>query len=117
MQKKVCPYDFEEKSPTLFDTEERLKNVSSSFENEPSSFAKSLKPVGQKVLYTKKESFLKLLEIQELALSISPKPDFTAALRAEELKGKLFGLYQDKKSEDQLTEMLKFSPKAVVEWV
>ncbi len=116
MQKKVCPYDFEEKSPTLFNTDEQLKNVSS-FENERSSFAKSLKPVGQKILYTKKESFLKLLEIQELALSISPKPDFTAALRAEELKGKLFGLYQDKKSEDQLTEMLKFSPKAVVEWI
>ena len=117
MQKKVCLCAVEDKIIPPFEKEEKTQNVvSSSFENELSSFEKRLKPGAQKVLYTKKESFLKLVEIQELALSQSPKPDFTAALRSEELKGKLFGLYQDKKSDDA-TETLKFSPKAVVEWV
>ena len=115
MQKKVCLCDFEETVPQLLEKKE-TQDVSSNFEKELSSLEKSLKPLAQKILYTKKESFLKLVEIQELALSQSPKPDFTAALRSEELKGKLFGLYQDKKSDDA-TETLKFSPKAVVEWV
>lgn len=50
--------------------------------------------------YSTIESFLKLCDIQETALSLAPKPDFTAALKSEELKGKLYGLYNDKKGAD-----------------
>ena len=49
-----------------------------------------------KSLYSVKDSFEKLTQIQDMALN--PKlnhgtPNFTAALKAEELKGKLAGLY------------------------
>ena len=58
--------------------------------------------------YTLDDSFHTLCAIQETALSLTPKPDFSAALKAEELKGKLFGLYNDKKEKlyDSLPQML-----------
>ncbi len=66
--------------------------------------------------YSKQSSFLMLSKIQEMALDQTPKPDFTAALRAEELKGKLFHLYQEKKEEKQsLTTLL--TPKALVTFI
>ncbi len=49
--------------------------------------------------YSVRDSFLKLCHIQETALALEPKPDFTAALKSEELKGKLCGLYPDKKKQ------------------
>ncbi len=66
--------------------------------------------------YTTTDSFLKLCEIQEMALNQLPKPDFTAALRSEELKGKLFSLYSDKKEKEseKLTDTL---PQILVEFI
>ena len=49
--------------------------------------------------YSVRDSFLKLCTIQETALAQEPKPDFTAALKSEELKGKLCGLYPNKKKD------------------
>ena len=49
-----------------------------------------------KFLYSVKDSFNKLTEIQDMALNPELNhgtPNFTAALKAEELKGKLAGLY------------------------
>lgn len=65
--------------------------------------------------YSKQSSFLMLSKIQEMALEQAPKPDFTAALRAEELKGKLFHLYQEKKDEKQIATVL--TPKALVSFI
>ena len=62
--------------------------------------------------YTLNDSFQNLCAIQQTALSLSPKPDFSAALKAEELKGKLFGLYGDKK--EKTAESL---PKVLVEFI
>lgn len=93
-----------------------LATTPSLFDNDP--LTSHLKPITTKITYTKKDSFLKLQEIQELALSMEPKPDFTAALRSEELKGKLFGLYQDKKdSSETKKETLRMSPTALVQWI
>ena len=66
--------------------------------------------------YSKQSSFLMLSKIQEMALDQTPKPDFTAALRAEELKGKLFHLYQEKK-EDAKTIATVLTPKALVSFI
>lgn len=116
MSKKDGFYEGEEKIPPFLRAKEREQPFLFDEIKEELSLEKSLKPVAQKLSYTKKESFLKLLEIQELALSMEPKPDFTAALRSEELKGKLFGLYQDKKSQDPPSEVQVF-PTALVKWV
>lgn len=106
----------EEKAPQEVPLPLPLSATTPSFlKNEP-SLVQHLKPITQKITYTKKESFLKLQEIQELALSMEPKPDFTAALRSEELKGKLFGLYQDKKSPTEPNEQMKLQT-ALVQWV
>lgn len=67
--------------------------------------------------YSKEESFKKLMEIQELALSMEPKPDFTAALRSEELKGKLFALYDKKEDRPSASETLTLTPSALVTFV
>ena len=53
------------------------------------------------VKYSKQESFENLETVQELALTRKGKddelnPDISVFLKAEELKGKLFGLYSDK---------------------
>ena len=55
------------------------------------------KGIEKELVYSALESFNKLKEIQELALANGVKPDLTNALKAEELKGKLAGLYVDKK--------------------
>lgn len=66
--------------------------------------------VEEKICYTAKQSFDKLNEIQKKALEMKKKvfikdmdfpleeetPDLKSAIRAEELKGKLNGLYVDK---------------------
>ena len=67
--------------------------------------------------YKKEDSFSKLVEIQTMALALEPKPDFGSALRAEELKGKLFSLYTDKKDELKETSLLKLTPTALVSFV
>ncbi len=67
-----------------------------------------------KASYTVSESFFKLCEIQEMALTQSPKPDFTAALRSEELKGKLFSLYSEKKDPEKSLGTL---PQVLVEFI
>ncbi len=110
----------EEKAPQVVPLPFPLSATTPSlFENtslEAPPLVQHLKPISQKITYSKKESFLKLQEIQELALSMEPKPDFTAALRSEELKGKLFGLYQDKKSPTEPNEQMKLQT-ALVQWV
>ena len=55
----------------------------------------------EKVKYSKQQSFENLETVQELALSRKGKddeinPDISVFLKAEELKGKLYGLYSDK---------------------
>ncbi len=65
-------------------------------------------------MYTVADSFKKLCEVQEMALEITPKPDFTAVLRCEELKGKLFGLYSDKKDKEISNQV---PPKMLVEFI
>ena len=55
------------------------------------------KNIEKELVYSALESFSKLKEIQELALANGVKPDLTNALKAEELKGKLAGLYVEKK--------------------
>ena len=67
------------------------------------------------ITYTTTDSFLKLCEIQEMALNQMPKPDFTAALRSEELKGKLFALYSDKKEKE--TQPMDSLPQILVEFI
>jgi phage terminase small subunit len=53
------------------------------------------KPLIEKFNYTIEDSFRKLIEIQNIALN-SERPDLTNAIKSEELKGKLLGLYTDK---------------------
>ena len=53
--------------------------------------------IAEEFKYTVKESFSKLNEIQKLALLEDEKGNFnnlTAAIKAEELKGKMFGVYE-----------------------
>lgn len=56
----------------------------------------------EEIKYTVEDSFRKLSEIQALALARKRKfgiadPDLTNAIKAEELKGKLKGLYVEKR--------------------
>ena len=61
-----------------------------------------LKPKAQKVIeekfnYSVEQSFKKLCEIQALALSVDEKGNYSnlsAAIKAEELKGKMYGVYE-----------------------
>jgi phage terminase small subunit len=55
------------------------------------------KGIEKELVYTALESFSKLKEIQEMALSNKLKPDLTNALKAEELCGKIAGIYVEKK--------------------
>ena len=55
----------------------------------------------ENIIYSKNDSFEKLEVIQQLALNRKGKddeinPDISVFLKAEELKGKLYGLYADK---------------------
>lgn len=62
----------------------------------------ALKPIKQQAIqeqfkYTVQESFNKLTEIQQLALLTDEKGNYTnlnAAIKAEELKGKMYGVYE-----------------------
>ena len=66
-----------------------------------------LKPIVKEAIqeefkYTAKESFRKLEEIQNLALLQDDKGNFnnlSAAIKAEELKGRLFGAYEQDNSQ------------------
>ena len=73
-----------------------------------------LKPTVQQAIkeefkYTVQESFRKLNEIQKLALLQDAKGNFnnlTAAIKAEELKGRMYGVYEadnSQKTPDSLT--------------
>ncbi len=59
--------------------------------------------IDEKFIYTTAQSFENLLKVQDLALSRQnsltgkPSPDLKSFLSAEELKGKLAGLYVDHK--------------------
>lgn len=64
-------------------------------------------------LYTVSDSFYKLCEVQERALLLEPKPDFTAVLKSEELKGKLFGLYTEHKEKEQESAL----PRILVDFI
>ena len=58
--------------------------------------------------YTVKESFKKLNEIQELALLQDEKGNFTnlnAAIKAEELKGRMYGVYEADNSQKSIPEL------------
>lgn len=52
------------------------------------------------VCYSRRDSFQYLCRVQEHAFDVTPKPDFTAILKAEELKGKLTGLYDKERADD-----------------
>ena len=59
---------------------------------------------GEKFLYSKNQSFENLEVVQEMALNRKGKddevnPDISLFLKAEELKGKLCGLYSDKEED------------------
>ena len=72
-----------------------------------------LKPIAKAAIveefrYTAKESFKKLQEIQELALTQDDKGNYTnlsAAIKAEELKGRLFGAYEQDNSQKAVPEL------------
>ena len=72
-----------------------------------------LKPIAKAAIqeefkYTAKESFKKLNEIQELALSTDDKGNYTnlsAAIKAEELKGRLFGAYEQDNTQKAVPEL------------
>ena len=52
-----------------------------------------------RVKYQSSDSFDKLNKLQEMAIS---QENVSLALKAEELKGKLAGLYSDKKEEEEI---------------
>lgn len=51
------------------------------------------------ILYEPFESFARLKELQEMAIS---QENVSLALKAEELKGKLAGLYSEKKDQEEI---------------
>ena len=73
----------------------------------------ALKPIAKAAIeeefkYTAKESFKKLQEIQELALKLDDKGNYTnlsAAIKAEELKGRLFGAYEQDNTQKTTPEL------------
>lgn len=75
-----------------------------------------LKPKVQKVIeekfnYSVEQSFQKLCEIQELALIEDEKGNYSnlsAAIKAEELKGKMYGVYEaDNKQKNIIIPIIK----------
>ena len=52
-----------------------------------------------KIIYETAESFNQLTKLQEMAIS---QENVSLALKAEELKGKLAGLYSDKKDNQEI---------------
>lgn len=81
------------KDETLWSNASRLMNDS----KVAARIEELKKNIEKELVYSALESFSKLKEIQELALGNKLKPDLTNALKAEELKGKLAGLYVEKK--------------------
>lgn len=69
-----------------------------------------LKPIAQEAIkekfkYSVAESFAKLVEIQNLALIPNADGDYcnlSSAIKAEELKGKMFGVYENETQESGL---------------
>lgn len=77
---------------------------------------KTLKPKVQQAIeedfkYTVKQSFKKLCEIQDLALIEDDKGNYSnlsAAIKAEELKGKMYGVYEiDNKQKALIVPVIK----------
>lgn len=75
-----------------------------------------LKPRVQKVIeerfnYSVEQSFQKLCEIQDLALETDDKGNYSnlsAAIKAEELKGKMYGVYEaDNKQRNIIIPIIK----------
>ena len=75
-----------------------------------------LKPKAQAVLekkfnYSVEQSFKKLCEIQDLALETDDKGNYcnlSAAIKAEELKGKMYGIYEaDNKQKNIVIPVIK----------
>ena len=75
-----------------------------------------LKPKAQAVLekkfnYSVEQSFKKLCEIQDLALETDDKGNYnnlSAAIKAEELKGKMYGVYEaDNKQKNIVIPVIK----------
>lgn len=72
-----------------------------------------LKPIAQEAIkqefkYTAIESFKKFNEIQELALMPDAKGNYTnlnAAAKCEELKGRLFGAYEQDNAQKSIPEL------------
>lgn len=72
-----------------------------------------LKPIAQEAIreefkYTALESFKKFLEIQELALKPDAKGNYcnlSAAAKCEELKGRLFGAYEQDNTQKAIPEL------------
>ena len=72
-----------------------------------------LKPIAQEAIkeefkYTAIESFKKFMEIQELALMPDAKGNYNnlnAAAKCEELKGRLFGAYEQDNSQKAIPEL------------
>jgi len=65
----------------------------------------------EKSIYSKKESFKELKAVQQMALNKRGKddeinPDISVYLKAEELKGKLCGLYSDKETANTALNMM-----------
>ena len=82
------------------------------YENE----IEKLKPKAQAVLekkfnYSVEQSFKKLCEIQDLALETDNKGNYSnlsAAIKAEELKGKMYGVYEaDNKQKNIVIPVIK----------
>lgn len=73
----------------------------------------ALKPIAQEAIreefkYTALESFKKFMEIQELALMPDAKGNYNnlnAAAKCEELKGRLFGAYEQDNSQKTIPEL------------
>lgn len=72
--------------------------LSEKYQNEIAEFKEIAKEViKEEFKYTIKDSFDKLCEIQEMALNCLDKngnPNLNVMVKAEELKGKMFGVYQ-----------------------
>ena len=68
------------------------------------------KTIEEEFKYSVKESFNKLNEIQSLALLQDEKGNFTnlsAAIKAEELKGKMYGVYEADNKQKQASIIIK----------
>ena len=94
-------------------SEKYAKNFSGELLEKYRKKIEELKPIVQEVIkekfkYTVEESFSKLCEIQELALMPDAKGNYTnlsAAAKVEELKGRMYGVYEADNSQ-KMPELL-----------